>query len=340
MVGVDLAYCSSCNRHFKHQNALVAHLHTSARHNWRCEECDFNGEHRVDLIAHYRQTGCRHVCEGCAGGAGKGWIQDSSEFWDHVSRHHACTACGRHFNNASNLMHGPNKPLPPLQHQLTHQTPTTKCLCTTCPQKFTTYGGMLIHLESGACPSQTDLASLNKSAALCFQWRKWVVGGKEARRDLLRGVAVPEPGTPLFKCPACEVEVPRLSGLFMHAASPACAGGGKSLKKLKSKAESGKVEGRVGGRHGGGDELSAALGGMSLGAGERDAPIQARASGQADDDGLAAALGGMSLSGGKQRAPGQRRSFDDEAEDDWVLIESELGDMSLLDRGNGVQLEP
>lgn len=117
-------------------------------------------------------------------------------------------------------------------------------------------------------------------------------------------------------------------------------GGGAEEEREKSKAEGGKVEGRVGGRHGGGDGLSAALGGMSLGAGERGAPIQAQASGQADDDGLAAALGGMSLSGGKQRAPGQRRSFDDEAEDDWVLIESELGDMSLLDRGNGVQLEP
>ncbi|KAF1951915.1 hypothetical protein CC80DRAFT_189314 [Byssothecium circinans] len=188
-----------------------------------CAVCRFEAYDRARLLNHYREEGCLVVCEGCSGGAGKGWVRDSPEYWEHVSREHVCTECGRHFNSDSNLRH----------HEITHRRPTIKCLASTCDRKFTTYGGMLIHLEAGtSCASGIDILDLNKSAAMCFQARKWVM---REYRDALRSHERFELGVCPFKCPDCGHALPKLSSLFMHAASPSCGVkvNGAVLKKLK-----------------------------------------------------------------------------------------------------------
>ncbi|KAF2253242.1 hypothetical protein BU26DRAFT_477300 [Trematosphaeria pertusa] len=219
MVGIALYHCTRCDRPFVHAEALYQHLSSSQAH-WPCTECGFDGPHRADLMSHYRKTGCRHVCEGCSGGAGFGWVNDSPEYWEHVAREHVCTVCGRHFGSESNLQH----------HAITHRNATIKCLA--CDRRFTTYGGMIIHLEAGTCASGIDMLDLNKSAAMCYQSRKWVF--KEFRNGLREHIA-PAPAECPFKCPTCEAGLPKLSSLFMHVASPSCGQGinGGAMKKLK-----------------------------------------------------------------------------------------------------------
>ncbi|KAF2729121.1 hypothetical protein EJ04DRAFT_502886 [Polyplosphaeria fusca] len=219
MVGIALNYCHLCKQDFVSKHALHQHVCTSPRH-WPCNKCPFRGQSRAELMHHYRETSCLIVCEGCDGGAGAGWEPDSPEYWEHIARDHVCAECGRHFQNESNLQH----------HLLTHREANIKCLA--CDRKFTTYGGMIIHLEWGTCVSGINALDLNKSAAICFQWRKWI--DKIYRQDLLQHTPF-EPGVYPFKCPTCEAPLPKLSSLFMHVASPACSQGenGKMMKKLK-----------------------------------------------------------------------------------------------------------
>ncbi|KAF2118182.1 hypothetical protein BDV96DRAFT_569423 [Lophiotrema nucula] len=126
------------------------------------------------------------------------------------STSYACThpGCGRFFSDASHLQH----------HEITHRDANIKCYG--CHRYFTTYGGMIIHLEAGTCPSGIDVYDLNKSAARCFQWRKWI--DKSYRSDLLYHVPIGQGEFP-YKCPTCDAGLPKLSSLFMHVASPACA---------------------------------------------------------------------------------------------------------------------
>jgi hypothetical protein len=70
------------------------------------------------------------------------------------------------------------------QHELTHRSPTYACLGVNCDRSFTTYGGMILHLEANTCPSQIDIVDLGYSAAKCFQWSKFIVD-REIRQLLL-----------------------------------------------------------------------------------------------------------------------------------------------------------
>jgi uncharacterized C2H2 Zn-finger protein len=83
---------------------------------------------------------------------------------------------------------------------------------------------MIIHLESGACDSEIDMIDLNESAAMCFQWKAYLV--EEYRDKLLscRDLSYEYSETVYpFKCPECDTVFTRLSGLFQHAYSKACS---------------------------------------------------------------------------------------------------------------------
>ncbi|ORY00249.1 hypothetical protein BCR34DRAFT_606345 [Clohesyomyces aquaticus] len=118
-----------------------------------------------------------------------------------------CDICAREFASEDNL----------LNHEITHREADIECYG--CNQFFTTYGGMIIHLESGACASRIDAQDLNRSAAKCFQWKKWT---NKAFRWRLLNYGTIEKGEYPYKCPCCESAMPKLSSLFMHVASQAC----------------------------------------------------------------------------------------------------------------------
>jgi hypothetical protein len=87
---------------------------------------------------------------------------------------------------------------------------------------------MILHLEANTCPSQIDIVDLGYSAAKCFQWSKFIVDSEIRDLLLANQFVYDQPGYPgllVFECPTCRVEFPKLSSLFMHVESPACAQG-------------------------------------------------------------------------------------------------------------------
>ena len=98
--------------------------------------------------------------------------------------------------------------------------------CYGCYQTFTTYPGMIIHLESGTCASEIDIIDLNESAAQCFQWKAYL--DEEFRDGLLNRRAVQSDYDDTvypFRCPECDTVFTKLSGLFQHVHSKACSQG-------------------------------------------------------------------------------------------------------------------
>ena len=82
---------------------------------------------------------------------------------------------------------------------------------------------MILHLESGACDSKIDIFDLNKSAAICYQWRAYL--DEEYQHMLIdrRELSFEYNGTVyFFKCPECNNVFTKVSGLFQHVYSRAC----------------------------------------------------------------------------------------------------------------------
>ncbi|KAH6642067.1 hypothetical protein C7974DRAFT_384783 [Boeremia exigua] len=90
--------------------------------------------------------------------------------------------------------------------------------CLMCDRLFTTYGGMILHLESGCC-SDIDCADLDRLAANCSRWREFVdINHRDA---MLRSDDI-SAYLELYFCPCCEMPMTELSGLFQHVESGAC----------------------------------------------------------------------------------------------------------------------
>ncbi|KAJ4356568.1 uncharacterized protein N0V89_004602 [Didymosphaeria variabile] len=107
------------------------------------------------------------------------------------------------------------------QHGLTHRAAEIECLG--CYRNFKTYGGMIIHLESGACESDIDYLDLNSSAAECYSWAQFI--HTDYRDDMLASCDLKRmyQGTVFpYKCPDCDSGFPKLSSLFQHVDSSAC----------------------------------------------------------------------------------------------------------------------
>src|SRR5437773_3307536 len=100
---------------------------------------------------------------------------------------------------------------------MVHLDPTVECYG--CTRTFTTYAGMVIHLESGACESGIDISDINESAARCYQWRHYL---DEDYRDDMLGCRYWDPDVCPFRCPTCKTVFSKLSGLFQHIGSQAC----------------------------------------------------------------------------------------------------------------------
>ncbi|KAF1834726.1 hypothetical protein BDW02DRAFT_630228 [Decorospora gaudefroyi] len=208
---MDLGWeCYFCTSYF--DSIIERELHEQNSHNM-CRECRIIFDSWVELKAHCRKFSCAHVCEGCGQ---QGNLFFKPEMYErHVELGNVCPTCDKHFGTNPNLIH----------HELTHREPDYECLA--CNRHFTTYGGMIIHLESGACSSQTDELELATAAARCYQWAKYFES-KNDREALIWGYDVLHDKRQqwgqvmFFRCPTCDHNFPKLSSLFMHVESPAC----------------------------------------------------------------------------------------------------------------------
>lgn len=139
------------------------------------------------------------------------WIPGSQTYIDHLKEQNVCKTCERPFTSSSNLEH----------HQMVHMKRSVECHG--CCQTFITYPAMIIHLESGACESEIDGIDLNKSAAMCYQWRAYLDGDfRDAMLDCRDIQSEYNEIVYPFSCPGCDTKFTKLSGLFQHVYSNAC----------------------------------------------------------------------------------------------------------------------
>ena len=94
--------------------------------------------------------------------------------------------------------------------------------CWGCERMFSTFSGMIIHLERGSCPSGINAKDLNKSAAMCYQWSHFIYDQYRicllSREHDESCSCTPYP----FKCPDCDIGFPHLSALFQHVETRSC----------------------------------------------------------------------------------------------------------------------
>ncbi|KAF2258284.1 hypothetical protein CC78DRAFT_537915 [Lojkania enalia] len=200
-------FCPHCDEYYFPDggNPQVCRIQHETQVHYMCPICGDDCYSIQGVHDHCRTKGCAPICRDCKPGEHTIWL-NRDEYQKHVKKYNVCTKCEVHFNSPSNLAH----------HNLTHREPIFDCLG--CTRKFKTYGGMIIHLEAGTCPSGINAVELNNSAALCFQWKKYIIN--EFVRDcMLNGYL----DSLLYQCPTCFAKFGKLSSLFMHVESPSCS---------------------------------------------------------------------------------------------------------------------
>ncbi|PVI01428.1 hypothetical protein DM02DRAFT_671224 [Periconia macrospinosa] len=106
-------------------------------------------------------------------------------------------------------------------HRISHHPRDIECYC--CYDTFNTYGGMIVHLESGRCSEDVDEIELNKTAAECPMWSHFLDDRLRAhlrRRHDLHAIFLHRVYP--YMCPTCDTPFSKLSALFQHIESPAC----------------------------------------------------------------------------------------------------------------------
>jgi uncharacterized C2H2 Zn-finger protein len=233
--------CTICERFFCSESALYAHCRQTLQHQW-CERC-----FRVFISAqvkttHVQKSSRHNVCSTCpqledfATGEelqdhlvkSHHFCLDCNIFHDSIEQlqehdiiqHHLCVKCGEYFVNKNNLQMVANQlelnssmflllTVPFLQHQQKHRPRNLECYG--CYQNFKSFSGMLIHLESGSCASDTTEEDIDDIAHDCYQSRKYL---DEDLKD----------GGWLYRCPSCEMNFSKLSALYQHAEDvPPCS---------------------------------------------------------------------------------------------------------------------
>lgn len=84
---------------------------------------------------------------------------------------------------------------------------------------FIRSSSQIIHLERRTC-SNISYTDLNKLAAECYKWNYFM---DERYRDELLDEGDTVYDVAPFICPTCDAAMPKLSSLFQHVESDACA---------------------------------------------------------------------------------------------------------------------
>ena len=93
------------------------------------------------------------------------------------------------------------------QHLVVHNEADNECLI--CDREFTTFSGMLIHLESGGCMGEASVKE---------RFYDYVENGNV--RDV--NFWLRDDGEILLECQVCRKDFARVSGLFQHIESGSC----------------------------------------------------------------------------------------------------------------------
>lgn len=97
----------------------------------------------------------------------------------------------------------------PLQHLKTHREKTIPCFgdYSGCGMLFECISTMMLHLEAGNCPCGMDRDRVDELAFECYQHRQYTNSWHEYFR---------------YRCPDCDKDFSKFSGLLQHAESERC----------------------------------------------------------------------------------------------------------------------
>lgn len=179
------------------------HWENSGAHNL-CDVCGFDGEDWDALEDHYITVGCHpYCCHGC-----DTWFRAKATYDAHLELFVACRKCDKHCLNRNNLD----------QHMITHKT--AKLECWGCYNTYIRMSHLMLHLESGGCPSGCGLRDINyRLLARCDNIHHFVAPKYIA--DFCHGVDIENVHGRMFpfECMECGNRFRFLSGLCQHMES-------------------------------------------------------------------------------------------------------------------------
>ncbi|TFY58714.1 hypothetical protein EVJ58_g6247 [Rhodofomes roseus] len=234
-----MAYCDRCERYFPHDRALEQHEQNSGNHNI-CNVCDRDFETFYQLKQHWGASPRHHYCQHC-----DEHFDDADELVEHYEDdHYYCATCRKIFNSALGL-HEHNRQshhyCPDcrrlfqnennLRNHLrsgAHAAANIPCPGRDCGRMFVSAAALVLHLESGTCPSRVTRDQVNRAVAqfdrenvITNPARMIAYGeGGSGRSTTTWATDLAWNGS-AFECFLCHHEYRSLQALNQHLASPA-----------------------------------------------------------------------------------------------------------------------
>jgi hypothetical protein len=226
-------YCWECERHFNTAGGARSHARSAGIHAGRwCERCDRLFGTPQALESHLANAAIHQSSDDSDDDDDEGYLTESeSDAPSEEGEVYSYDRCGRHYDqhrdygiqNQYNTNRGysapsynpPNQvgsPVPRVEFQLTlkqhrHYEPQS-VECYGCYEQFGTLSGALMHLESGACESMTQLHEVDE----------WAFQARESYKATNRWIDHYK-----YRCPTCREDFRVFSALILHIERGSCA---------------------------------------------------------------------------------------------------------------------
>ncbi|KLO16576.1 hypothetical protein SCHPADRAFT_901374 [Schizopora paradoxa] len=230
-------YCQRCDEHFNTRRGVLSHYERS-HHFCRTHLQIFNNA--KGLKEHYVQHSDHYYCQYC-----DEHFDDEDDFLDHAeddhfvcrpcgkifgtrakqqehyeNHHYYCKSCDRLFNSQSNLDHHLASSI--------HKPRAFACPGRNCNKAFVSISALILHAESGTCPSGTTRKTVNeyvvrmdRTNVITNPNRLITSGGVSAPPAQTRTYATAQAWNGrAYECFLCHKEFRALSALNAHLASP------------------------------------------------------------------------------------------------------------------------
>jgi len=234
-----MAYCDRCDRYFPHDRALEQHEQNSNMHNI-CYGCNRDFETLFQLKQHWVASPRHHYCQKC-----DEHFDDGDDLEEHYEdAHYYCPSCRRIFDSALGL-HEHNRQSHPycpdcrrlfqsdthLRSHLRsglHAGATVPCPGRDCNKMFVSGAALILHLESGTCPSritrlQVDrvVAQYDRQHIITNPSRMIGYGDSSSERTVETWATERAWNGSAYECFMCHRQYRTLVSLNQHLASPA-----------------------------------------------------------------------------------------------------------------------
>ena len=206
------SYCKPCDRNFNTVNGLLSHCRTARVHagEW-CERCEQLFVNENALISHSENSSQHHICSTC---------DLDFECSSDLNSHNAVEHLPRRGNAVVRRNYTSSQPVSSflscsflltfLQQQRIYHYHDNECFG--CYEQFATQSGMLMHLESGACESRTELHDIDDWAFRGSESYEYTNGWGDYYK---------------YRCPTCDDDFRVVSALIQHIEERDC---GQRLK--------------------------------------------------------------------------------------------------------------